>query len=105
MSNGGMNNNNYNYSNGNSNNNNGEEISNTSATENRVMSKIVGKFPLDSNGIASTNPLFSSNYIKPANGLIVSYTPSFVSLNSWKKNDGHHEVMDQWELFRRRFFF
>lgn len=103
MSNGGLNNNNnYNYSNGNSNNNNnGEEISNAS-TESKVMSKIVGKFPLDANGIASANSLFSTAYNKPQNGLITSYkTPTIVSYNSWKKGDGHSEVMDQW----KRFFF
>lgn len=92
--NGGLtNNNNYNYSNGN-NNNNGDEISNTS-NENTLMSKIVGKFPLDANGIASTNSLFSSTYIKPPNGLITSFqSPALVSYNSWKKSDGQ-EVMDQ----------
>lgn len=100
LSNGGMNNNNnYSY-----NNNNGDEISNTS-NENTLMSKIVGKFPLDANGIASTNSVFSTAYIKPQNGHITSYkSPTIVSYNSWKKSDGHHEVMDQWELFRRRFF-
>lgn len=102
MSNGGMNNNNFNYSNGN--NNNGDELSNAS-NESKVMSKIVGKFPLDANGIASNNSLFSTTYIKPQNGLITSYkTPTIVSFNSWKKSDGH-EVMDQWELIRKRFFF
>lgn len=91
LSNGGMNNNNnYSY-----NNNNGDEISNTS-NENTLMSKIVGKFPLDANGIASTNSVFSTAYIKPQNGHITSYkAPTIVSYNSWKKNDGHHEVMDQ----------
>lgn len=94
MSNGGLNNNNnYNYSNGN--NNNGDEISNASA-ESKVMSKIVGKFPLDANGIASANSLFATNYIKAQNGLITSYkTPTIVSFNSWKKGDGQSEVMDQ----------
>ena len=90
IENGGMNNNNYNY-----NNNNGDEISNTS-NENTYMSKIVGKFPLDANGIASTNSLFSTTYIKPQNGLITSYkAPTIVTYNNWRQNDGHHEVMDQ----------
>lgn len=88
------------------NNNNGDEITNISSNESRVMSKIVGKFPLDSNGIASTNSLFSSTYIKPSNGLITTYTtPSIANYNNWKKIEDHHEVMDQWELFRRGFFF
>lgn len=90
IENGGMNNNNYNY-----NNNNGDEISNTS-NENTLMSKIVGKFPLDANGIASANSLFSTNYIKQQNGLIPTYkAPTIVTYNNWKKSDGHHEVMDQ----------
>jgi hypothetical protein len=90
MSNGAMNNNNYSY-----NNNNGDEITNTS-NENVLMSKIVGKFPLDANGIASTNSLFATTYIKPQNGLITSYkTPTIVSYGPWKKSDGHHEAMDQ----------
>lgn len=94
ISNGGMNNNNYNYSNGN--NNNGDEVSNPS-NESSFMSKIVGKFPLDANGIASTNSLFSTAYNKPSNGFISSYTtaPSIVSYSSWKKSDSHHEVIDQ----------
>lgn len=98
MANGGMNNNNYSY-----NNNNGDEISNTS-NENTLMSKIVGKFPLDANGIASTNSnsLYSTTYIKPQNGLITSYkAPTIVSYSNWKKAD---EAMDQWEIIRRRFF-
>lgn len=85
------NNNNYSYSNGN-NNNNGDEISNTSNESTNLMSRIVGKFPLDANGIASGNPLFSAAYIKPQNGLITSYkAPTIVTYNSWKK-DGR---MDQ----------
>lgn len=84
-----MNNNNYNY-----NNNNGDEISNTS-NDNTLMSKIVGKFPLDVNGVASGNTLFSSTYIKSHNELIASYKSPTIGYSSWKKNDGHHEVMDQ----------
>lgn len=88
MSNGGMINNNYSFNN----NNNGDEISNTSS-ENTLMSKIVGKFPLDANGIASTNSLYSTTYIKPQNGLITSYkAPTIVSYSNWKKAD---EAMDQ----------
>lgn len=94
------NNHSLNFSN---NNNNGDEITNISSNDSTLMSKIVGKFPLDSNGIASTNSLYSSTYIKPNNGLITSYkTPTIVSYNNWKKND---EALDQWELFRRGFFF
>jgi hypothetical protein len=77
MSNGNVNNNNYNYSNGN--NNNGD-----ATNESSLMSKIVGKFPLDSNGIASGHPLF----IKPQNGIT---TTKIVNFSNWKK-DGR---MDQ----------
>lgn len=93
MSNGSItNNNNYSYSNGN-NNNNGDEISNTSNEGTNLMSRIVGKFPLDANGIASGNPLFSATYIKTQNGLITSYnkSPTIANYNNWKK-DGR---MDQ----------
>lgn len=88
ITNGGMTNNNtFSY-----NNNNGDEITNTS-NESTLMSKIVGKFPIDANGIASANSLFTANYIKSQNGLINSYkSPSIVSYNNWKKTD---EVIDQ----------
>lgn len=92
--NGGVNNHhNCNYNN----NNNGDEITNNSSNDSTLMSKIVGKFPLDSNCVASANSLFSASYIKPNNnGLITPYkATSIVSYSSWKKNDGHHEVMDQ----------
>lgn len=67
-------NNNYNYSNGN--NNNGEEISTNESTN--MMSKIVGKFPLD--GIVSGHPLLQMD---PHNGY---KSPSIVNFNSWKKD-------------------
>lgn len=91
ITNGGITNSSFNY-----NNNNGDEITNTS-NENTLMSKIVGKFPLDANGIASAHTLFSTNYNKPSqNGLITSFkNPTLVSYNSWKKSDGRTEVMDQ----------
>ncbi|CRK99879.1 CLUMA_CG013180, isoform A [Clunio marinus] len=101
ITNGGMNtNNNFNYSNGNnfnSSSNNGDEISNTSNVESTLMSKIVGKFPLDANGIGPTLVPSNTLYIKQANGLITSYSsPTIVSYeSSWKKNDRHHEVIDQ----------
>lgn len=95
------NNNNYFNSNGNANlninnninnnnNTNGDELSNAS-NDSLKMSKIVGKFPLDINGI------FSPAYIKPPqNGIINSYkAPSIVSYtSSWKNNEGH-EAMNQ----------
>lgn len=88
ITNGGVtNNNSYSY-----NNNNGDESTITS-NESTLMSKIVGKFPIDSNGIASANSLFTSSYIKSQNGLINSYkSPSIVNYNNWKKTD---EVIDQ----------
>lgn len=97
MSNGGINNNNnYFNSNGSNANNNGDELSNAS-NDSLKMSKIVGKFPLDINGV---NSIFSPQYIKQQqNGIINSYkTPAIVSYTSWKKKDGQ-EVMDQWFFF------
>jgi hypothetical protein len=70
------NNNNFSYSNGN--NNNGDEISNTSNESTNLMSRIVGKFPLDAS---------VATYIKPQNGLITSYkAPTIASYNGWKKD-------------------
>lgn len=100
LSNGGnMNNNNtYSYTNGISNNNNGDEISNASS-ESNLVSKIVGKFPLDVNGITTSSFLTMSSkttFIKPENGLIASFkSPSIVTYTSWKKKDGHHEAVNQ----------
>lgn len=81
------NNNNYYNSNGNDNNNNGDELSNASS-DSLKMSKIVGKFPVDS--------IFAPTYIKPPqNGIINSYkAQSIVNFSSWNKKEGH-EVMDQ----------
>jgi hypothetical protein len=86
-----INNNNNNISNNNNNNNNSDELSNASS-DSLKMSKIVGKFPLDINGVS----IFAPTYIKPPqNGIINSYkAQSIVNFNSWKKKDGH-EVMDQ----------
>lgn len=100
VSNGSINsNNNNNYFNGNSNNNNnhnnnnnnGDELSNASS-DSLKMSKIVGKFPLDINGV---NSIFSQAAYAKQNGIINSYkTPSIVSYTSWKKKEGQ-EAMDQ----------
>lgn len=92
-------NNNYNLINGNS-----DEIS-TSSTESNLVSKIVGKFTLDTAGITSTNTLFAnSTFIKP-NGVTykVATSPTaiipFNSLWNEKKesnnNNNQPEVMDQ----------
>jgi len=95
------NNNSYTYQNGNSNNsssnnNNGEEISNAS-NESNLVSKIVGKFPLDVTTVSS--PFFVPTYIKPQqqNGLITSYkAPTIVNYAGWKgKKEGHQEAINQ----------
>lgn len=92
--NGNVNNNNNNNSNNNINNNgNGDELSNASS-DSLKMSKIVGKFPLDINGVHS---IFSPTYVKPMhqNGIINSYkAPSNVKYESWKKKEGH-DVLDK----------
>lgn len=86
------NNNNYKITNG----NNSDDSSNTSNESNTLVSKIVGKFPLDSNG---TNSLFSTpTFMKQQqNGIINSFkttSPTIVPFNNWKKKD-EQEVMDQ----------
>lgn len=78
--------------NNNNNNNNGDELSNASS-DSLKMSKIVGKFPLDINGV---NSIFSPAYIKPQNGIINSCkAPSIVSYTTSWKNNEDHEAMNQ----------
>ncbi|KAG5674252.1 hypothetical protein PVAND_004232 [Polypedilum vanderplanki] len=94
------NNNNTSLNNNNNNNNNnssGDELNNTSNSNDSLkMSKIVGKFPLDITGITSVNSIFAPTYIKPSqNGYINSYkASSIVRYDSWMKKD-EEEVMDQ----------
>jgi hypothetical protein len=91
------NNNNITSSTNNNNNinNNGDEL-NTSG-ESMKMSKVVGKFPLDLNGITSVNSIFTSTYIKPSqNGFINNTkTPGIINYNNWNKKKESDEVLDQ----------
>lgn len=98
----GMNNNsstnNFNLINGNQ-----DEISTSSTESNNLVSKIVGKFSLDTAGITSANSLFAgTNFIKPNGVYKAAQSPtSIIPFNTpWNEknesnNNNQPEVMDQ----------